>query len=195
MNIMKITKISTREKWVLIVGGAAVAGILVFWYAVRPWVSSQFGMRQEMREQRALLERYQLLAGEKERYQGKAGQLRRQLDQAQALLLTGERLPLVAAELQGLLHKLGQESGVTIVRENVLPPKKVDILNQVTVELSVRGDLKALRDFVYKIQTTPKLLTIPKVTVRATHGRGSTAPLSMDIQVAGYTTTGGEEKG
>jgi Tfp pilus assembly protein PilO len=187
-------KISTREKWVLIIGGIAVAGIVGYLYGVQPFISSQLEVREEIAQQRALLEQYQLLAAEKERYRRRIEQLRHNLDEAQGLLMKGEKLPLAAAELQGLLHRLGQESGVTIVRENVLPPKKIDILNQVTVELSVRGEIKALRDFLYKIHEVPKLLTIPRLTLRASHVRGATVPLSMDLQVAGYTTAA-EEKG
>ncbi len=187
-------KISGRERGFLIGGGAAVLAFLLAWYVIEPFVSSQGKVGEEIRQQQRLLERYQLLAGERHRYQGKLEQLRGQLNQAQTLLLKGERLPLVAAELQGLLHKLSQETAVIIMRENVLPPKKIDVLNQVTVELSVRGDLAALRDFLYKIQTVPKLLTIPKLTIRAAHARGSVVPLSLDLQVAGYTAVG-EEKG
>lgn len=186
-------KISPREKRVLIAGGLAVAAFLVTVYVIEPFISSQLKVREEIREKKALLERHQLLASEKDRYQRKVEGLKAELRQAEGVLLKGEKLPLVAAELQGLLHKLGQEAGVTIVRENVPPPKKVEMFTQVTVELSVKGELKAIRDFLYKVQTAPKLLTVPKLIIRGVPSRGQTA-LSADLQVAGYMT-GGEEKG
>lgn len=186
-------KISTREKRVLIAGGLAVAAFLVTVYVIEPFLSSQGKIREEIREKKALLERHQRLASEKDRYQRKVEGLKAELRQAEGVLLKGEKLPLVAAELQGLLHKLGQEAGLTIVRENVPPPKKIEMFTQVTVELSVKGELKAIRDFLYKVQTAPKLLTVPKLTIRGVASRGLTA-LSADLQVAGYMT-GGEEKG
>ena len=54
-------------------------------------------------------------------------------------------------------------------------------------------EVGTLRDFLYKIQTAPKLLTIPKLIIRGTSGRGQ-AGLSVDMQVDGYVTVG-EEKG
>ena len=182
-----------REKRFLITGGLAVAAFLATVYVIEPLVSSQLKVREEIRERKALLERHQLLASEKDRYRRKVEGLKAQLQQAEGLLLKGEKLPLVAAELQGLLHKLGQEAGITIVRENVPPPKKIEVFTQVTVELSVKGELKAIRDFLYRVQTAPKLLTVPKLIIRGTPSRGQTA-LSADLQVAGYIV-GGEEKG
>lgn len=186
-------KISRRERRFLIVGALAVAAILAGVYVVEPLASSQLTVREEIQQKQALVERHQLLASEKERYRKKVEALRAQVQQAQESHFQEEKLPLVAAEIQGLLHRLGQEAGITIVRENVPPPKKTGVFAPVTVELSVRGELGTLRDFLYKIQTAPKLLTIPKLIIRGTPARGQTG-LSADMQVDGYMT-GGEEKG
>ena len=185
-------KVSKRERRFLIVGGLAVAAIVAGVYVVEPSVSSQIAVRGEIQKKQALLERHQLLASEKERYRKKVEALRAQVEQARGWHFHEERLPLEAAEIQGLLHRLGQEAGVTIVRENVPPPKRTGVFTPVTVELSVRGELGTLRDFLYKVQTAPKLLTIPKLIIRGTSARGQTG-LSADMQVDGYVT-GGEEK-
>ena len=186
-------KISTREKRFLMAGGFAVVAFLATQYGIGPFTTSQLTVRQEIQEKQALLERYQLMASQKDRYQRRVEGLKAQLRQVEALQFAREKLPLAAAEIQGLLHKLGQEAGIKIVRENVPPPKKVEIFTQVTVELSVQGDSRAIRDFLYKIQTAPKLLTVPRIIIRGLTSYGPT-PLSADIQVAGYTL-GGEEKG
>ncbi|MFN3476705.1 MAG: hypothetical protein ACK4Z6_04010, partial [Candidatus Methylomirabilales bacterium] len=115
----KKMRISPREKRFLIAGGLAVGAFLITVYVLEPFISSQRKIREEIREKKVLLERHQRLASEKDRYQRKVNELKAQLQQAEGVLLKGEKLPLVAAELQGLLHKLGQEAGLTIVRENV----------------------------------------------------------------------------
>ena len=186
-------KISARERRYLIAGGLAVAAYLAAVYVIEPLISSQFRVREEIGKRAALLERHQLLASEKDRYRQRVEGLKAQLHQGEALYFNREKLPLVAAEIQGLLHKLGDEAGLTIIRENVPPPKKVEMLTQVTVELSVRGEMRAIRDFLYKVHTAPKLLTVPKLTIRGTTSRAQPA-LMADLQVAGYTT-GEEEKG
>lgn len=185
-------KISRRERGFLIVGGLAVAAILAGVYVGEPLVSSELMVREEIQRQQALLERHQFIASEKERYRKTVEALRTQVQEARESHFREEKLPLVAAEIQGLLHTLGQEAGIIIVRENVPPPKKTGVFTPVTVELSVRGELGTLRDFLYKIQTAPKLLTIPKLIIRGVPARGQIG-LSADMQVDGYVTEG-EEK-
>ncbi|HSB73889.1 MAG TPA: type II secretion system protein GspM [Candidatus Methylomirabilis sp.] len=186
-------KISRREKRVLVGGGLGVLAILAGVYVIEPLVTTQFKIQDELRENRAVLERHELLASEKERYRRKVEALRARYQQAEDLHFKGDKLPVVAAEVQGLLHKLGQDAGITITRENVRPPRKVEMFTEVTVELSVQGELKNIRDFLYKVQTAPKLLTTPRLTIRGMSPRGSTAMVA-DLQVAGYIL-GGDEKG
>jgi len=186
-------KISTRERRVLLGGGLAVLAILAGVYVVEPFVATQRGMRDEVQAQSALLAKHQLLASEKARYQRRVEALRAQLQQADSLLFKGEKLPVVAAEVQGLLHTLAQEAGITIVRENVRPPTKVDVFTEVAVELSVQGEMKNIRDFLYKIQTAPKLVTTPKLVIRSMPTRGATA-LAADLVVTGHILNG-EDKG
>ena len=178
-------KISARERRWLILGGLAVAAYLAAVYVVEPFLTSQAQVREQIQERTALLQRYQLLASDKGRYQRRLEELKVRFAQAEALHFKGEKLPLVAAQIQGVLHQIGQEAGLTFVRENVAPPKKIEMFTQVTVELSLRGELKAIRDFLYKVQAAPQLLTIPRLTLRGTAARGQTS-LMADLQVAGY---------
>jgi len=186
-------RISAREKRFLLVGGLAVVLYLAAVYVVEPFISDQLQVREDIRKRARALERHQLVASEKDRIQRKVEALRAQLRQAEALQFPGEKPPLVAAEIQGLLHTVGQEAGITFARENVPAPKKVEMLTQVTVELSVRGELRAIRDFLYMVQAYPKLLTVPRLTIRGAPARGQ-QPLLADLHVAGFTR-GGEEKG
>jgi type II secretory pathway component PulM len=185
-------KISKREKRFLLFGGVAVAGLLAGVYLVEPLVRAQQRVREDIRQKTALLERHQLLASDHERYQRRVEALRAEVRQAEVSSFTGAKLPLVAAEIQGMLAKFAEEAGLTIARQNVPTPKQVDQFTQVNVELSVRGDRRALRDFLHKLQAAPKLLTIPRITIRVAPGRGDAALLA-DLQVAGYVV-GGEAK-
>jgi hypothetical protein len=61
------------------------------------------------------------------------------------------------------------------------------------VELSLNSDLKKLRDFIYKIESSRKLLTVPKLSVNASFPRPG-AELHVTVVVSGYTSAQ-EEKG
>ena len=184
--------VSARERWVLIAGGAALVALLVINYAIAPAISRQMAVRSEHREKLQALERFQLVVEGKRRHEKKFAEAEGLFTQLQQRLLPGEKLTLAAADLQAMLHKAAGESGVTIVSESIQSPKKVEGFTQVPVELSLNADLKKLRDFLYKIESASKLLTIPKLIVNASFPRLG-AELQVTVVVAGYTM-GLEEK-
>jgi Tfp pilus assembly protein PilO len=184
-------EISRRSRRWIYIHGVIILLVLIGAYGIAPLVTTQLKIRDELRDKQASLAKYQLAASEKERYQNRVNALRATLQQGQGVLFVGEKLPVAAAEIQGLLHTLGQESGITIVRENVRPPKKVEMLTEVTVELSIQGDIRGVRDFLYKIQTAPKLLTLPKVVIHGMPVRGPTG-VGLELLVAGYILSGEE---
>jgi hypothetical protein len=183
---------SGRKRWGIVVGAVALL-ILIGVYGVAPFVGAQAKVRDDMRDKLELLAKSERVAAQKGQYQRQVEALRASLEQRQGVLYVGDKLPVAAAQIQDLLHALGQEAGITIVRENVRPPRKVEVLTEVTVELSIQGDIRQVRDFMYKIQTSPKLLVVPKVVIRSLPVRGPTG-VAVELLVAGYLL-GGEEKG
>lgn len=184
--------ISSRERRYLVAGGVALAAFLAINYAVIPAISRQMAVRSEYREKQQALERFQLVVEGKRRYEKKFAEAERLFTTLQARLLSGEKLTLAAADLQAMLHKAAGESGVTIVSENIHVPKKTEGFTQVSVELSSNADLKKLRDFLYKIESASKLLTVSKLMVNASYPRPG-AELQVSVVVSGYTM-GLEEK-
>ena len=185
--------ISTRERRFLMIGGAALVAFLTLNYLVAPAVSSQMRVRTEYREKLQALERYQLVAEGKKRYEKKFADAHELFAQLRHQLLPGEKLTLAAADLQAMLHKAAGETGVTIVSESIHLPKKAEEFTQVSVELSLNADLKKFRDFLYKIESSGKLLTVPKLVVNASFPRPG-AELQVVVVVSGYTLAT-EEKG
>ncbi len=185
--------ISSREKRFLLAAGVALVGFLAVNYLVVPAVSSQLQVRKEYEEKRQALERYQLVVEGKRRYEKKFANAEQLYTQLQQQLLPGDKLTLAAADLQAMLHKAAGETGVTIVSENIHAPKKAEGFTQVSVELSLNGDLRKLRDFLYKIESSKKLLTVPRLVVNASFPRIG-AELQVTVVVSGYTPAL-EEKG
>ena len=184
--------ISSRERRFVMGGGAALVAFLVINYAVVPAISSQMAVRNDYQEKLQALERFQLVVDGKRRYEKKFAETEGLYRQLQQRLLPGEKLTLAAADLQAMLHKMAGESGVTIVSESIHPPKKAEGFTQVAVELSLNADLKKLRDFLYRIESASKLLTVPKLQINASFPRIG-AELQVTVVVSGYTF-GLEEK-
>lgn len=177
--------LAPRERRFVMAGGAALVAFLAINFVIAPAVSRQREVRGELEEKRHALERHQLVIEGRRRYEKKYADAERLFAQLQKLLLPGEKLTLAAAELQEMLHKSAAASGVTIVSENIHSPKKSEGLTQVSVELTMNADMKKLRDFLYKIESSAKLLTVPKLTLNASFPRPG-AELQVTVAVSGY---------
>ena len=178
--------IASRERRFLVAGGAALVAFLAINYAIVPAISSQMRVRSEYQKRLQALERFQLVVEGKRRYEKKFAEAEGLYKHLQQRLLPREKLTLAAAELQTMLHKVASESGVTIVSESIQSPKKAEGFTQVAVELSLNADLRKLRDFLYKIESAGKLLTVPKLQVNASFPRVG-AELQVTVVVSGYT--------
>lgn len=179
--------ISPRERRFLIAAGAALVAFLGINYVVVPAVSEQVRVRNEYREKLRALERYQLIVEGKRRYEKKFADAEQLFTQLQRRFLPGEKLTLAAADLQAMLHKAAGETGVTITSESIHSPKKVEGFTQVSVELSLNTDMKKLRDFLYKIESSGKMLTVPKLVLNAAFPRHG-AELQVTVVVSGYAS-------
>lgn len=184
--------LSGRERRFLMAGGAALVAFLVINFAIVPAMSRQTAIRSQYQEKLQALERFQLVVEGRRRYEKKFAEAEGLFKQLQQRLLPGEKLTLAAADLQAMLHKAAGESGVTVVSESIQSPQKVEGFTQVSVELILNTDLKKLRDFLYKIESASKLLTVPKLMVNASFPRPG-AELQVTMVVTGYTM-GLEEK-
>lgn len=185
--------VSPRERRFLMAGAGAAVLFLAINYSVAPAISRQMQVRTEYGKRLQDLERYQLVVEGKRRYERKHAEAEQLFAHLQQRLFPGEKLALTAADLQAMLHKAAGETGVTIVSESIQSPKKAEGFTQVSVELSLNADLKKLRDFLYKIESSQKLLTVPKLVVNASFPRPG-AELQVTLVVSGYTLAA-EEKG
>ncbi len=179
-------RISSRERRLLVAGAVALVAFLLVNYLIIPAISRQMRVRAEYRDKLQALERYQLVVEGRRRYEKKFADAEQLFAQLKQQLLPGEKLTLAAADLQQMLHKAAGETGVTIASESIHSPKQVEGFTQVSVELSLNADLKKLRDFLYKIESSTKLLTVPKLMVNASFPRPG-AELQVSIVVSGFT--------
>lgn len=79
--------ISSRERRILIAGGAALVAFLAINYAIVPVISSQMQVRGEYRDRLQALERFQLVVEGKRRYEKKFAEAEGLYKQLQQRLL------------------------------------------------------------------------------------------------------------
>lgn len=178
--------LSPREKALVAVSALVALGYAGAVYVLDPFLESQQVVRGQIETQRMELESLRRLASERGRYQRRVENLRSRVEEAESMLLKENKVPVAAAEVQERIHQFGQETGVNIVRESVLRAKAHEPFLEVPVELSVKGSLRDIHAFLYKVETNEKLLTVPQFVIRSP--MASTGALSMDLHVAGHIT-------
>lgn len=183
-------RLSSREKVLVLASALMVLGYIAVVYMVDPFLESQREVREQLDARRSELASLRALAGERSRYQRRVDDLRVRVADAESLLLEENKIPIVAAEIQERIHQYGLEAGVSIVRESVLRPKDHEQFVEVPVELSVKGALREIHAFLYKVEMNEKLLTVPKFVIRSP--LTSTGALSLDLHIAGHIATGGK---
>ena len=183
-------KLSPREKALVAVSALVALGYAGTVYVLDPLLESQQTVRQEIARQRTELESLRTLASERGRYQRRVESLRDRVAEAESVLLKENKVPVAAAEVQEWIQRFGQETHVNIVREAVLPPKAREEFVDIPVELSVKGSLRDIHVFLYKVEMNEKLLTIPRFAIRSSVA--STGSLSVDLHIAGHMKSRGK---
>lgn len=180
--------LTVREKGIVAVAGLLAIGYVGVTYVLDPFLASQATVQEAIEQKRLEHQQLMALVAERERYQRKVDDLRVRVSEAEAMLLQEDKVPVAAAEVQEVVHRFGRETGVSIMRESVLRPKEQEVLVEIPVEVSLRGSLREVQEFVYKVESHDKILTIPQLAIRSS--MASNGSLTVDMQIAGHMPRG-----
>ena len=132
------------------------------------------------------LAKYRQMVQKGKDLQAKHISLIRTLEQLESGLLTGETPALAAVDVQNILNEVASRSEVEIKTVRVLKPEKMDEENylSVPVQFTIRSTIRQLKEMLYRIETSPKYLTIKKIKINVRHTRGL-RQLQSDLTVSG----------
>jgi len=115
------------------------------------------------------------------------------LKRGEAGLLTGKTPALAAADIQKVVHEIAKKSQVEIQSVRVLKPKDVGGSRylSIPVQVSIKGVMRQLTDFLYQIIRSSKYLTVQEVRINVTRRRlrGKTSAsklIKADITINGF---------
>lgn len=160
-------KINQREKRVLLAGLAV--GILIVVYYSADWygsVRNSYREYIEARQTTALKQEKKIRT--KPRLEKKFVTLDTEVKVLESGLFQGDKPPIVAARIQSLLKKMAQSIGIDITLEKALAPVDQGLYLGIPVEIGFTAPTAKLKKMLYKIKTSPSLLSITgmKVIVR-----------------------------
>lgn len=156
----------------------------LFTYVIDPFIESQNRIEEEIPVKMKQLEKYRQFVASKSHAEEELKHIESMAKRTTGKLLSGNTIPLAAANLQEILKALSAKNMVKIRSEKVLDSKSFDYFVQIPVQIEFTSTVTELTNFIYDIETYQKLLTILDLNIRVTNRRDP-RDINATVVVAG----------
>jgi len=181
-----------QQKAIVIIGALLLVGGLL--YRVFPFWEIMGGAGDEIAVKEKRIAKYRRMIQEGGGLEGELKALEQMIAAGESGLLTGKTASIAAADIQSIVEEMAKESDVEIKTVRVLKPEaleKGDYLS-IPVQLTLSTDMGPLAHFLYRIETSPKRLTVKalKIRVASTRARSPKLPaqpgILVDLTIHGF---------
>jgi hypothetical protein len=140
-------------------------------YRVLPLLGSISSNEETMLKERQVV-KYRQAAQERTALEEKSSTLKQTLEQLGSGVLNGETPSLAAADIQKIVDEISSRSEVSIKAVRVLKPEQSSFESylNIPVELSFNCSIRQLKEILYRIDTSPKYLTVSKAQINVVEG-------------------------
>jgi len=163
-------KISQREKKFLLMGGVVIALILIYQF-VTWYIDISAFTKESVEAKRITLEAQLRKISDKDNVKKRLDIVSKDLKRLENRLLSSNKPPVAAAEIQRALKKIASSLEIDIKVERALSPPEKDnrLYLEIPVEIGFVASTAKLKDMLYKIKTSKLLLTISEMKIRVTN--------------------------
>jgi Tfp pilus assembly protein PilO len=178
----------TKErKIILVIGFAALLAGVVYRFGPQIVDAALPEASENLREKQALLQRYRLIAERKASLEARITAMEKEIAAVESGLFSGETKALATVEMQNQISRMAAESGAEIrtVREITTNRPAVGSYEPLQLEVKARFTIDQLTDFLYRVESSSKRLTIPHLSLRADR-RGRKEGVHVLIRPEGY---------
>jgi Tfp pilus assembly protein PilO len=163
----------TRERKIILLFGAVIlfAGLL---YRYSPEIMGNFSsLSEEIELKKKKLFQSRKILEERNALESRLVSLNRALERGENRLLTGETPALAAVDIQNTLNKMAGKIEVQISSMRVLKPEKKeeDFYLTIPVQFTLQSNIRQLKEVVYEIEASSKILRIKEIRIRALRGK------------------------
>lgn len=183
--------LSARERLLAGLALAALALVVVRYGIVEPYLAYTAYLEEEIEQgaQRAAKMRRQL--DRREQIVTQVSLLRQRFQETKQKLIPGGTPALAAAHLQERIQTLAVQSGLELVTTQVMRDEAVGEFRKIAVQVTLRGELPAVADFVAGVEYSEWLLAVATLEIRSTYNvrvrprEGPRNPLTITLEVGG----------
>jgi len=163
-------KISKKDRKTLILGGGAIAVILIVVYFVLPAYDSMGQVASELDQKERMLSQTVKALGSRSLYQDENKILDEELGRLKSQLLDSSDPAIAQNQLENIVRSIAEQHQVVISRSTPLQEKKTgEKYSKVTVQINLQIDrqngMSDLASFMHAISTHAKFLTVEEFYV------------------------------
>lgn len=161
-------KINKREKKFLLVVG--IIALIIIPYQLFLWYSDfRTSIKEYSESKRVKLEKQINKISEKDVLQSRRDAADAYLKELKKGLLPGDKPAVAQAELQRVLKEMAISSNIEIKLERPLTPVDMELYAAVPVEIGFVATTAKLKNMLYKIKTSPFLLSVSEMKTNVTN--------------------------
>ena len=161
-----MTRLSGRERTLLVWGGLALALYLLLDLAVLPYWDSLGETRANAEFQARRVRNYRRMLQQQDRTRSELDQLRQRTESLEQGLLDSAGDALAGAEIQGLVKDIAAAHGLTIQNSNLEPVEKISPqYSKVSTRVGLQGGIHQFVDFMAAMGSDPKILFVEDLRI------------------------------
>ena len=161
-----MTRLSGRERTLLVWGGLALALYLLLDLAVLPYWDSLGETRANAEFQARRVRNYRRMLQQQDRTRSELDRLRQRTESLEQGLLDSAGDALAGAEIQGLVKDIAAAHGLTIQNSNLEPVEKISPqYSKVSTRVGLQGGIHQFVDFMAAMGSDPKILFVEDLRI------------------------------
>jgi type II secretory pathway component PulM len=184
-------RLAARERVLAGVALLALLLVAVRYGIVEPYLEYTAHLEEEIEQEAQRLGKMQRQHGRREQITTQVNILRQRFQEMRHHLIPGGTPALAAAHLQEKIQTLAGGSGLELVTTQVMRDETVGEFRKIAVQVTLRGELPAVADFVAGVEYGDWLLAVTTLEVRSTYNlrvrpkEGPRNPLTITLEVGG----------
>lgn len=180
----------TKERKYILIGGIILL-LIGLLYRFMPDSGSSSG--DDIAAKQEKLAKYQEIVEQKAALEAKLAALTEQLRQGEAGLSSKETPALASADIQNIINKIAEKNHVEITAVRVLKAEDADGKEflRLPIQLTFNSTTRQLKDLLYDIESSPKILRVGDMTVRTIRVKPD-EQIQTTLTVSGYMKKGKE---
>ncbi|HKA56894.1 MAG TPA: type II secretion system protein GspM [Candidatus Binatia bacterium] len=184
-------RLAARER---VLAGAALLALLlvvVRYGIIEPYLTYTAHLEEEIEQEAQRVAKMQRQRNRREQIAIQVNVLHQRFQQMRQRLIPGGTPALAAAHLQERIQTLASQSGLELVTTQVMRDEAVADFRKIAVQVTLRGELPAVADFVAGVEYGDWLLAVMTLEVRSTYNlrvrprEGPRNPLTITLEVGG----------